>query len=691
MRILAYIVLFYLSLTVAYAQPAIVADYTQGTPVWDDLHILLYTEDKQHLIIAGDISTGDSIPAWQFLTYGSVDYVIAKTDLDGNTLWRKTFGGSKQDRLWAVIELQNGDLLLGGGSESPADGNKIGVHYGNSDYWLIRLKSDGTKIWERAYGGTGSDICFALQENPDGTILAIGSSDSDITGNKTTHTLGATDGWVVRIDGNGNILNQASYGSDSNDNIYKITPAEGGYLLGGAVSGAQSGTVSQNPRGESDYYVVKINQDGNYIWDKRYGGQRDEQIYAVKPTFDGGFLIVGGSASGVSLDKTHTNQGGYDYWIIKIAANGFKLWDRSIGGSALDVAYDVIEMPGGNFYVGGVSDSPAGALKKSPGLGDYDYWIAYFDKDGRTLWDKTYGGAASDAMTQMVLTPEYKLLIGGHSGSQVSSDKSDANIGYNDWWYFITDCRAQLELPTEKYHCFGAALSVNADLEVCPDGPCEFIWNRNQITSSLQGFNPALEGRVEVILRDRNGCVSLDTIDLLRDPNYTVFLGSDTTILKTRTIDLQPELNNFSGLTDFRWSNGSTSTSELITETGTYTVTVTDDAGCSATDSIYICVCGGEELYLANVVQPNDNLNNDVWFVQSAPGVVKTIRQVAIYNVWGSQMYFATDIPANDRNYGWDAKINNRPVPPGVYTYALQVEFDSGRVEQIYGTVTVVR
>jgi gliding motility-associated-like protein len=691
MRIFAFIILFCHCIQAVLAQPAIVSDYTRGTPVWDDLHVITYTNDQAHLIIGGDISTGDSLQQWQSLTYGGVDFVITKIDLNGGAIWRKTFGGTKEDRLWAAIELKNGDILLAGSSASPADGNKIGVHYGKSDYWLVKLKADGTKIWERAYGGTGNDVCFALHEDANGNILAVGSSDSGTSGNKTTHSLGKTDGWLLKLDSYGNILNQASYGSDQDDNFYKIIPAEGGYLLAGAVSGAISGTVSQNPRGESDYYVVKTDSQGNYVWDKRYGGQRDEQIYAFKPTSDGGYLIVGGSASGVSPDKTHVNQGGYDYWIIKIAANGFKLWDRSIGGSGLDVAYDLVEMPGGNFYVGGVSDSPAGTLKRSAGLGDYDYWIAYFDKDGRNLWDKTYGGSASDALTQMVRTPDYRLLVGGHSRSQVSNDKTDANIGFNDWWYFFTDCRIEIDLPEEKYHCFGAPLTVAADLEVCPDGPCDYIWNGLQVTNTINGFQPSQEGRVEVILRDRNGCVSIDTIDLIRDPNYTVEIGNDTTILKTRTIDLDPSLGNFSGMLDYNWSNGSNNATQTITETGTYFLTVTNDAGCSATDSVYICVCGGEELYLANVVQPNDNLNNDVWFVQSAPGAVKNISQIYVYNVWGKIMYHATNIPANNRDYGWDAKLDGRPVPPGVYTYAFEVEFDSGKKEQIYGTVTVVR
>ena len=674
------------NLVALHAQPVISWELTLGSSNWDELHCLLLAKDAKGYYIGGNLAgTGGSV---QVNNFGGNDYYISRTDLSGQKVWERNFGGDHDDRLWGMKELANGDLLLGGSSFSGISGNKTSESFGGADYWLLRIDKVGQIIWEQHYGGSGDDHLFDVAENQDGTILLVGYSNSTISGNKMTAEMGGFDGWVLKVDQNGQLLSQNAFGGDNFDNLYTITPTvDGGYLLGGSTASHPSETISHFSRGSTDYYIVKIDENGLYEWDARFGGHADDQVYAVKALHDGNFVLCGGSASGLSIDKSTDNLGSYDYWIIKMNPKGKMIWEHAYGGTSLDVAYDIVEMPGGHLYVGGVSDSGQSDLKASPTHGFYDYWLAYLDQNGNRIWDKSYGGAGSDAMTKLLVNPDYSLTLGGHSASQKSFDKSTDSYGFNDWWLMRTACSLEFDLSPAATFCPGAPLQLNANTLVCSHPPCQFIWN-DSITTNDLSFKPKAVGNTHAIARDWHGCVVLDTILLESFAPFSINLGNDTTIFKSQSVLLDP----MSGITfdSYLWSNGQNSTSILVNETGIYALTVSDTEGCTAQDSIYICACGEERVYIANVFQPDDDVNNDIWFIQSAPGIVKSIKQVEVYNAWGTMVYQAQNIPANDRDYGWDGYHQGKACRPGVYTYATEIEYSSGFVEVQYGTVTIV-
>jgi hypothetical protein len=116
-----------------------------------------------------------------------------------------------------------------------------------------------------------------------------------------------------------------TFGGTSHDYAQSvISTSDGGYLLVGYSSSGAGGDKSQNSQGNNDYWGVKIDGNGNKVWDKTFGGTSHDYARSAVSTSDGGYLLVGDSGSGAGGDKTQGNQGSDDYWAVKIDANGNK-------------------------------------------------------------------------------------------------------------------------------------------------------------------------------------------------------------------------------------------------------------------------------------------------------------------------------------------------------------------------------
>jgi len=134
--------------------------------------------------------------------------------------WQQTFGGTENDYLYSVKQIADGGFILGGTSYSPAGGNKTATNISASDYWLVRLDQGGTKIWDKVFGGTAFDYLNSLQQTTDGGIVVGGMSQSGISGTKTSPHFGTAvsgDFWVVRIDPDGNKIWEQDFGGDFDD------------------------------------------------------------------------------------------------------------------------------------------------------------------------------------------------------------------------------------------------------------------------------------------------------------------------------------------------------------------------------------------------------------------------------------------------------------------------------------------
>src|SRR5688572_12309863 len=131
-------------------------------------------------------------------------------------------------------------------------------------------------------------------------------------------------------------------------------------------------------------------------WDKTFGGTLHDMCVALQQTSDGGYILGGYSESGITGDKTQANKGDNDYWIIKLDANGTKIWDKSFGGSNKDFLTSLHQTADGGYILGGRSTSGISGDKTQTAKGSFDLWIVKLDSNGNIIWDKTLGTANND-------------------------------------------------------------------------------------------------------------------------------------------------------------------------------------------------------------------------------------------------------------------------------------------------------
>ncbi len=277
--------------------------------------------------------------------------------------WQNTIGGSNTDDLYSVEQTTDGGYILGGFSSSPMSGDKTEGFIGFHDYWVIKLDSIGNIQWQNTIGGDGDDKLFITQTSDEGYILG-GSSNSGISGDKTDNSFGGYDYWVIKLNAIGSIMWQKTFGGNLDDKLYSLAEAEdGGFILGGYSLSGISGNKSEANLGEADYWVVRIDDLGNIIWQKTIGGSANDVLYSLQLTLDNSFILFGSSNSGISGDKTEpsilspfgTNTD--DYWVVKIDSLGIIQWQNTIGGNSNDEAGEVKQSNDGGFLLAGYSMS----------------------------------------------------------------------------------------------------------------------------------------------------------------------------------------------------------------------------------------------------------------------------------------------------------------------------------------------
>lgn len=411
-------------------------------------------------------------------------------------VWDKRFGSSGNDYPASSLATPNHGILVGGTSDQTIDGDKSGVNRGRNDYWLIKVDSSGNKIWDKSYGSTGNETLQKIVGSSDKGYLLAGSSTSsptDINGDKTQgNKTNDSDFWIVKIDSSGNKLWDNVYGGDGTDGLTDaIRTSDKGYLLAGVTSSSASFDVSEFPRGsgyEVDYWIIKIDSMGNKLWNKRFGGIGEDNLKKIVEVNDGGYILGGHSNSGISGDKSTGNSPYPSVWLVKINANGNKVWDKAFGGginmyfttmiptsdggqvvSGSDTTKRVFKLDaGGNkqwekTYKIGSSTGNGDMLENTTGFligesvyevltqptqGESDYLIIQTDKNGNKLWDRRFGGSMYENFGSLVpINTGYYLI--GSSTSPISGDKTQPRRGNTatDYWVVKTTTNTPIATP----------------------------------------------------------------------------------------------------------------------------------------------------------------------------------------------------------------------------------------------------
>ncbi|GAB3164029.1 hypothetical protein GCM10027291_04810 [Telluribacter humicola] len=367
------------------------------------------------------------------------DYWVVKLDASGVKMWDKTFGGDSFDNFRALLQLPDGGYLIGGQSQSNASGNKTENSKGGPDFWIIRLDATGSKIWDKTVGSTGDDDLRSIQLTTDAGFILGGISSANAGGDKSENSKGEGDFWIIKINASGNKEWDKTIGGSGFDGLSSIQQiADGGYLVGGESYSNAGGDKTENSKGNSDFWLVKLDASGNKEWDKTIGGSGYDGLNSVYQTIDGGYVLGGTSSSSIGGDKSENPKGSFtgsrDFWIVKLDADRNKVWDRTIGTTGGIQGFTMNQTEDGGYILGTTAYSGAGNDKSEGSRGNADYWVVKLNADGHKEWDKTFGGTGYDFMTSAQQTTDGGYIFGGYSDSPVSGEKGGNSKGSYDYW-----------------------------------------------------------------------------------------------------------------------------------------------------------------------------------------------------------------------------------------------------------------
>ena len=165
------------------------------------------------------------------------------------------------------------------------------------------------------------------------------------------------------------------------------------------------------------------------MWDKRYGGLDADQMRSFQQTRDGGYILGGFTTSGIGGDKSQPLWGSYDFWVVKTNQVGDLEWEKRYGGINGDALWSLRQSSDGGYVLGGHSTSGISGDKTQPtwSTGNPDFWILKIDSLGSIHWDKDFGGTGDDWFYSIDKTYDGGYILGGSSNSEISGDKTEPN------------------------------------------------------------------------------------------------------------------------------------------------------------------------------------------------------------------------------------------------------------------------
>lgn len=264
--------------------------------------------------------------------------------------------------------------------------------------------------WQYNWGGNLDDHIMKVMLVGCNKLLCAGTSLSTPGCTKSSIKYDMEDMVIFMLDENGNKLWEKSYGGNQDDFLYEVEPVpSGGFIITGWTDSGPSGNKLSGTAGNADIWVIRVDDSGNIIWETTFANPQYEWAQKIIPTSDGGFIIGGTSEQNSSF--------GQDFLILKLDANGNLLWSRTYGAPGNQRLEDMLQMPNGNYLLVGQS-----ALST---VND-DQWILCIQPDGTPLWDKTYGTSTPDYLLNVIALNDGNYLLTGVEGGAGIIRKIDA-------------------------------------------------------------------------------------------------------------------------------------------------------------------------------------------------------------------------------------------------------------------------
>lgn len=333
------------------------------------------------------LENGDSAIVGTCESFGAkrTDICVSRMNKNGDMQWRLMLGGEKEDDGKAIIRTADGNLMVLGSTKSYA------TNY-DRDLYVAKISLNGDLIWGQSFGADRDEFAGGIAETDDGGALVVGST--------TSFGKGYKDIYIAKLNKKGKMVSSFIVGGKKEDSAEALTRTKDGNMV--LVGYRETGRA-----GNSDFYVMKMDQNGKKIWSQTFGGKQADRLNSVVATADGGIVATGATGS--------YNSENTDMSVIKLNADGKILWHKIYGfkyyeyGNAVATTSD-----GGVMVAGGTS---------TLGKGDHSVYLIALENSGKLVWSHVYGNRGKDSANAITRLSDGSMIVVGGSDSYSRSTK----------------------------------------------------------------------------------------------------------------------------------------------------------------------------------------------------------------------------------------------------------------------------
>ncbi len=364
-------------------------------------------------------------------------------------IWQQCYGTATLDFTFGIAPTENGYML----AIEVESGEGITNYHGLDDIWIVKIDSTGSMLWEKCFGGSMYDTprkIINIGNNEFYVFGITGSADGDVQ----SYNQGNGDLWVMKINGEGDLLWEKCYGSWGTDGPRDmiLTP-DGGFAMLARIS-ASGGDIS-NYYGMYDNWVVKCDSLGNIEWEITLGNNGWDNGISMMVNSAGNIMMIGAAQWHGGLVECYPDGAWADVWIVELDLQGTILAQYCYGGSHYDLGNNLIELEDGYVFIAYThsNDGDVSGLHGPSGDEPNDIWVVRLNEQMEIIWQKCIGGYDYDSPNYITQTADGGFIVIGTTRSNdgdVSGNHSYPGTNSDIWVVKLNENGA-----IEWQHCYG--------------------------------------------------------------------------------------------------------------------------------------------------------------------------------------------------------------------------------------------
>jgi len=406
--------------------------------------------------------------------HGSYDIWLVRTDSVGTLLWEKCYGGSSSETPFKLIKKSEDEYFIFGHAGS-MDGDVQSGNNGFSDLWVVKINGQGIIQWEQTYGCEGFDTARDMILTPDGGFVMI--DRIGIGGGDVSQFYGIGDCWMAKCDSLGNLEWEKTLGNTGLDNCMSMTVNSAGNIMMIGAAQWHGDLVACFPDGAwGDVWLVELDLQGNILDQHCYGGSQYDVGYSIIELEDG-YAFIGSTASNdgdvSGLHDIQISEFTTDFWVVRLDNHMEIVWQKCLGGYRNDQPFYITSTEDGGFVVIGTTISTDGDVSGNHSI-SYNYmdiWLAKINGEGELQWQQCYGGKWAERLENphtVLKKSDYNYVFAASSNFSPSFDVQCGTFyNYNAWLF---------EIDTVDTTQIAETLTQNKQLNIFPNPASNEAW-----------------------------------------------------------------------------------------------------------------------------------------------------------------------------------------------------------------------